>query len=113
MIELGELERHAADFDQRHTRVVVVSIEDQKTARESKEAYPHLTVVADADGRMCEALQVVHPGAGPGGKDIAAPTTILVDGQGRVRWLFRSDRLVSRLSPEQLLAAVDEHLAGG
>ena len=30
----------------------------------------------------------------------------LVDGSGNVRWLFRSDRFLERLSPDQLLAAI-------
>lgn len=59
---------------------------------------------------MCQALQVMHPGAGYDGGDVAAPTTILVDGQGTVRWLFRPDRFLKRLSPAELLAAIDEHL---
>jgi hypothetical protein len=36
--------------------------------------------------------------------------TILVGGQGTVRWLFRPGRFLERLSPAQLLAAIDEHL---
>jgi hypothetical protein len=39
----------------------------------------------------------------------AAPTTILVDGQATVRWLFRADRFMEQLSPAQLLAAIDKH----
>ena len=44
--------------------------------------------------------------------DADAPTTILVDGQGVVRWVFRPERFLTRLSPEELLAAVDQHVGG-
>ncbi len=59
---------------------------------------------------MAKALQVIHPGVGPEGTDTNAPTTILVDGAGTVRWLFRADRFLTRLPPEDLLKAVDDHL---
>ncbi len=59
---------------------------------------------------VCQTLNVIHPGAGHGGKDPAAPTTILVDGEGTVRWLFRPNRFLERLSPAQLLAAIEEHM---
>jgi hypothetical protein len=38
------------------------------------------------------------------------PTTILVDHQGFVRWMYRPPSAFVRLSPEQVLKAVDEHL---
>jgi hypothetical protein len=59
-------------------------------------------------GQRCP-LNVIH-WEWVGGQDPAAPTTILVDGQGTVRWLFRPDRFLERLSPAQLLAAIDEHM---
>src|SRR5262245_38213498 len=112
MIELGELERHFQKFQNRKNpvHIVAISMDEREDARKSHAQFPHLTVVADADGKMCQALHVMHPGAGPGGADTVAPTTILVDGQGTVRWLFRADRFLKRLSPAELLAAVDEHM---
>ena len=46
----------------------------------------------------------------PDGGDTAAPTTLLVDGGGTVRWTFRPDRFLNRLSPSQVLAAVDKEM---
>jgi hypothetical protein len=88
----------------------VASLEDRETAAVTQQEFPHLTVVADADRGLGQALQVLHPGAKPGGGDAFAPTTLLLDGQGVVRWVYRPDRHIVRLSPAQLLAAVDEHL---
>ena len=112
MTELGELESHFQEFNNRKNRVeiITISMDSREDAQQSQAQFPHLKVVADTDGKMCQTLSVMHPGAGPGGKDTAAPTTILVDGQGTVRWLFRPDRFLERLSPAQLLAAIDEHL---
>lgn len=112
MVELGQLEAHHGEFEGRKTRVVVVSVEDQAAARQSQNELPHLMFIADEKAALCAAFDVVHPKAGPHGEDIAAPTTFLIDGQGRVRWVYRSERVFARLSPQELLQAVDEHLAG-
>lgn len=69
-----------------------------------------MTIVSDADQQIAKALEVLQRGAGPGGADVNAPTNILVDGQGTVRWLFRPDHYIVRLSPEELLAEIDRNL---
>ena len=104
MTELGELESHFQEFDKRKTRILVISTDDRENAQKSQAQFPHLKAVADTDQKMCQTLNVMD------GEDKAAPTTILVDGQGTVRWLFRPDRFLERLSSAQLLAAIDAHL---
>ena len=110
MIELGELEENHAEFEKRKVRVVVISNDKQGDASETQKEFPHLEVVADTQQKMAKAMQVIHAGMGADGGDTNAPTTFLVDGTGRVRWLFRPDRFLVRLSAEQLLAAIDENL---
>jgi peroxiredoxin len=106
MIELGELESHFQEFKNRSKpiQIVAISTDHREDAEKSQTQFPHLKVVADTDRKMCQSLNVMH------GEDKAAPTTILVDGQGKVRWLFRPDRFLERLSPAQLLAAIDAHM---
>jgi alkyl hydroperoxide reductase subunit AhpC len=110
MIELGELEAQHAEFEKRKTRVVVISMEDQETAQATQKDLPHLVVVADANRKLSTALDVIHPDSAPGGGDTAAPTTVIVDGSGIVRWTFRPDRIFRRLSPAEVLEAVDKHI---
>lgn len=110
MIELGQLEKQHAAFESRHVRLIVSSLEDVPTAALSQAAFPHLEVLADAGRGLSNPLQVIHPQSGPGGIDTSAPTTILIDGDGIVRWIFRPERHIVRLSPAELLAAVDDHL---
>jgi alkyl hydroperoxide reductase subunit AhpC len=107
MTELGELERNYEQFARRDLRVVVVSNDNQKIAQETQADFPHLVVVSDRLREMAGALQVLHPGVGPGGNDTNAPTTFLVDGNGQVRWFFRPQRILTRLSPAELLSAID------
>jgi peroxiredoxin len=66
--------------------------------------------VADEDRQLSEAVEVIHRNSNPQGGDTAAPTTLLIDGSGTVRWSFRPDLFLERLSPAQMLAAVDEHM---
>jgi peroxiredoxin len=91
--------------------VVVISLEGEEDAKLTQAELPHLVVVADAERNMAEALDVIHAQSNPEGGDTTAPTTLLVDGQGIVRWIFRPDRYLQRLSPAEVLAAVDEHLS--
>ena len=110
MIELGELEKQHAEFAKRNARIIAVSLDGQDQAKETQAKFPHLTVVADAKRALVNAVVVLHEHANPNGDDAAAPTTILIDRKGEVKWLYRSDRVITRLSPEELLSAVDKYL---
>ena len=110
MVELGQLEAQHAEFEKRKTRIVVVSLEGQDVARQTQAEFPHLVVVADADRKLAEALGVIHPDSNPHGGDTTAPTTFFVDGSGTVRWIFRADRFLERLSPTQIAAKLDERM---
>src|SRR5437867_2992798 len=105
MIELGGLNGRSQDFDQRKVRIIVVSNDDQATAKETQAKFPNLQVVSDRDQILARAAQVIQPGAAADGSDTNAPTTFLVDGAGYVRWLYRPDRVLERLSPDELLQA--------
>jgi alkyl hydroperoxide reductase subunit AhpC len=107
MSELGELEKRHEDFQRRHVRVVVISNDKPETARATQKDFPHLVVVADAEQNMARALEVLHMRAGPQGSTTNAPTTFVVDGAGSVRWMFRPERVLVRLSPDELLATID------
>ncbi|HEY7309964.1 MAG TPA: redoxin domain-containing protein [Gemmataceae bacterium] len=109
MIELGQLERRHEDFARRQARVIVVSVEGPEDAQKTKAEYPHLLVLADQKHGLSEAAGVIHPHSAPDGADTAAPTTVLVDRDGTVRWLYRSGKVIARLSPDEVLQAIDEH----
>jgi alkyl hydroperoxide reductase subunit AhpC len=110
MIELGKLEKRHEDFETRHVRVVVISNDDRPTSQETQGNFPHLVVVADTEQNLAKAVQVLHPGAGHHHETTNAPTTILVDGDSTVRWLYRPERVITRLAPDELLAAIDANL---
>src|SRR5271166_104925 len=109
MIELVQLDRHHSDFAKRNTRVLVVSMEGLDDARTTQAQFPHLVALADEARGLSVAAGLVHPHAAPDGRDADAPTTIVVDRRGVVRWLYRSPRVISRLSPDDVLRAIDRY----
>jgi peroxiredoxin len=111
MIELVQLERRHEEFTRRKVRVLVVSIESLDDARKTQSEFPHLTVLADEGRNLSEAAGLIHPHAAPDGGDADAPTTILVDHHGTVRWLYRSPAVIVRLSPDEVLQAIDRNMA--
>lgn len=110
MIELGQLESQWQEFEKRGVSVVVVSTDDLEGAKDVQGRFPHLVVVSDAERKLIGAAAVLHPGEAPDGGDAAMPTTFLIDGKGIVRWTYRSDRVMARLSPAALLAAIDREM---
>jgi peroxiredoxin len=107
MIELGQLERREADFAQRMARVVVSSIEGPEEAQQTQADFPHLLVLSDEERGLSNVAQLIHPHSTPEGGDTSAPTTIIVDERGIVRWLYRSPSVMARLSPGEVLGALD------
>ena len=110
MIELGQLEKHWREFDSRKVQVVAVSIEDREDAEATQADFPHLVIVSDADRQLSRAATVIHEKSSPDRGDTAKPSTLLIDGDGVVRWTFRPNQVFDRLSPSALLAAIDEEM---
>src|SRR5262245_35820087 len=110
MVELVQLERRYDDFAKRNARVLVVSIEGLEDARKTQADFPYLTVLSDEARRLSEAAGLIHPHAAPDGGDADTPTTILVDRQGVVRWVYRSPSVIARLSPDEVLEAIDRNM---
>lgn len=110
MTELVQLERRHADFPRRNAGVIVISVEGQDEARKTQADFPHLTVLSDQDLSLTKAAGVIHPHAGPDEADIDIPTTILVDRRGIVRWVYRSPSVIARLSPDEVLQAIDQYM---
>ncbi len=110
MIELVQLDRRHDDFGKRNTCVLVVSVEGLDDARKTQADFPHLVVLADQARSLSRAADLIHPHAAPDGRDADVPTTILVDRSGTVRWLYRSPAVIARLSPDEVLEAIDRHI---
>jgi alkyl hydroperoxide reductase subunit AhpC len=110
MTELVQLERRHEDFGRRNTRVLVASMEGLDDAKKTQADFPHLVVLADQMRGLSAAAALIHPHAKPDGGDADVPTSMLVDRHGTVRWLYRSPVVIARLSPDEVLQAIDLHI---
>lgn len=79
-------------------------------SKKTQADFPHLVVVTDAQKGLTSIADVIHPQSSPDRGDTAAPAILLVDRAGTVRWESRPERFLARLSPDELLAAIDRHL---
>lgn len=110
MTQLQELEDHGEEFRRTGADVVVVSIEDVEAAAQTKQDFPSLTVVSDERRELSNAIDLINRGSAPDGGDSAAPTIVLVDDTGAVRWLHRPTRFIGRPSAAELAATIERHL---
>ncbi len=90
---------------------MAISLDDLETSLLTQKDLPHLIVVSDAERHLADAVQVIHPKSSPEQGDTTAPTTIIVSGNGSVRWIYRPERFLTRLSPGALLSALDATLS--
>lgn len=63
--------------------------------------------LSDADAAVIKRYDVLHPGAGPHGADIARPAEFYIDASGTVRWVNLTENIAVRARPDEALAAID------
>jgi peroxiredoxin len=68
--------------------------------------------LSDPSAELLDALGIRHPG-GKDGSDIAYPTSMLVDADGKVRWIYQSDSYRQRARAEEVLAALAALVGSG
>ncbi|MBX7167648.1 MAG: peroxiredoxin family protein [Pirellulales bacterium] len=110
MAQLADLDASHRSFDLRHVHVIAASIEGGAETLQTQADFPNLEIVSDAARKLIDATGTLHPGGAPNGSDTAAPTMVLIDQQGVVRWIFRPTRYLARPSSEEVCAAIDEVL---
>jgi peroxiredoxin len=99
---LSELESHGI-------RVVALSVDTPEIVRRHrlKQHYTY-TFLSDPKAEVIRLYDLLHPGAGPKGTDIARPAEFLIDSTGIIRWVNLTENIVVRARPEQVLKAFDE-----
>jgi peroxiredoxin len=95
------------EFEAARVRVVAISVdrpEESETLRK-KAGYTFL-FLSDPDAEAIRRYDLLHPGAGVDGHDIARPAEFLVDSSGVVRWVNLTGDFRERATPDELLKAV-------
>jgi peroxiredoxin len=86
-----------------------VSVDPPAVSRRLKEGLnSRFTFLADQEGVLLDGLGIRHRGGRNDGGDIAYPTAVLVDADGVVRWIFRSNTYRERARAEDIFAAIAE-----
>ena len=66
------------------------------------------TFLSDPKAEVVRRYDLLHPGAGPQGADIARPAEFLIDSTGTIRWMNLTESITVRARPEQVLKVFDD-----
>ena len=98
-----------SEFDARGIRVVGISVDSPETSRRQSQKMGYtFPLLSDPTAKVIRRYDVLHPGAGPKGADIARPAEFLLDSDGIVRWVNLTDNIAVRARPEQVLEALNQ-----
>ncbi len=87
-------------------RVVAISVDTPEMSRDlCKKAGYTYTFLSDPKAEVIRRYDLLHPGAGINGQDIARPAEFLLDSSGAVRWVNLTEDFRVRARPEQIIEA--------
>ena len=111
---MRSFQRSLSDFDARGIRIVGISVDPPDVnRRQSQQRGYKFPLLSDPKAEVIRRYDVLHPGAGPKGVDIARPAEFLIDSNGMVRWVNLTENIAVRARPEQVLDAVNQIGPGG
>jgi len=106
---LRSFQHRLSEFDARGVRVVGISVDPPEVNRRQSQKLGYtFPLLSDPDARVIRRYDVLHPGAGPKGSDIARPAEFLLDSDGIVRWVNLTENIGVRARPEQVLEAFEQ-----
>jgi peroxiredoxin len=106
---LRSFQRSLSDFDARGICIVGISVDPPEiNRRQSQKLGYSFPLLSDPKAEVIRRYDVLHPGAGPKGSDIARPAEFLIDSNGMVRWVNLTENIAVRARPEQVLDAFNQ-----
>jgi peroxiredoxin len=106
---LRSFQHRLSEFEARGVRVVGISVDPPEVNRRQSQKLGYtFSLLSDPDARVIRHYEVLHPGAGPKGSDIARPAEFLLDSNGIVRWVNLTENIAVRARPEQVLEAFEQ-----
>jgi len=107
--ELRSFQQRLPEFDRRGIRIVAISVDaPEVTHRHCQKLGFTYTFLSDPKTEVIRSYDLLHPGGGPNGVDIARPAEFLVDSTGAIRWLNLTESVAVRARPNQVLKVWDE-----
>jgi peroxiredoxin len=106
---LRSFQERLAEFDARGLRLAAISVDSPAINREyvRKEGYT-FAFLSDPAAQVIRRYDVLHPGAGPEGQQVARPGEFLIDSTGTVRWVNLTESVLVRARPGQVLQVFDD-----
>ena len=106
---MRSFQQRLSDFDARGIRIVGISVDPPEiNRRHSQKRGYSFPLLSDPKAEVIRRYDVLHPGAGPKGADIARPAEFLIDSSGMVRWVNLTENIAVRARPEQVLDAFNQ-----
>ena len=106
---MRSFQQRLPEFEARGVRVVGISVDPPDiTQRQSQKLGYTFPLLSDPNAKIIRRYDVLHPGAGPKGADIARPAEFLLDSNGIVRWVNLTENIAVRARPEQVLEALNQ-----
>lgn len=95
-----------AEFKKAGVRPVAISVDSPQTsANLCRRAGYSFTFLSDVNTEVTRRYNLLHPGGGPDGHDIARPAEFLLDNSGTIRWVNFAEDIRIRARAEEMLAA--------
>ena len=110
------MEELRPEFDKRGVQVVTVSTDRPEVIRKRRRVHGlQARMLSDKDLVVTDAFGLRNQGfhSAPPSDDTEAlpvPTSLLIDGEGKVLWMDQSENYQRRSGPEVVLAALREYL---
>jgi peroxiredoxin 2/4 len=106
---LRSFQQRLPEFEARGVRVVGISVDPPDVnQRQSQKLGYTFPLLSDPKAKIIRRYDVLHPGAGPKGADIARPAEFLIDSSRVVRWVNLTQNIAVRARPEQMLEALNQ-----
>jgi peroxiredoxin len=111
---LRSFRQKLSEFNARGIHVVGISVDPPDiNRRQSQKLSYTFPLLSDPKAEVIRRYDVLHPGAGPKGADIARPAEFLIDSSRVVRWVNLTENIAVRARPEQVLSASNQIAPGG
>ena len=106
---MRSFQQRLPEFEARGIRVVGISVDPpEANRRQSQKLGYTFPLLSDPKTQIIRRYDVLHPGAGPKGADIARPAEFILDSNGVVRWVNLTENIAVRARPEQVLEALNQ-----
>ena len=106
---MRSFQQKLAEFHSRGITVVGISVDSPEiNRRQSQKLGYTFPLLSDPTAKVIRRYDLLHPGAGPKGMDVARPAEFLLDSNGIVRWVNLTENIAVRARPEHVREAFNQ-----